>query len=137
MNNHFSFAIWVPRVAAFALLISGCSSDPVAGATPDTEECLADAMQLTETELTLAAGQVILDFDVKNTSSTDYDVEAGSNPIELAFTVTTTDGTKYESQAPLTASKIGAGANSTALAGARFGAGKTYQSYTFTKSCRQ
>lgn len=136
MNKQFSFSISGQRVAVLALLISGCTSDPVSGATPDTKECLADAIQLTETELTLAANSVILDFDVKNTSSTDYDIEAGSNPVELAFTVTTTDGTKYESQAPLTASKIGAGANSTAIAQAKFGAGKTYQSYTFTRSCR-
>jgi len=79
---------------------------------------------------------VILNFDVKNNSATAYDIEGGSTPINLNFVVTTTDGAKYESTAPLTVVKLSPGASGSAIATADYGAGKTYQGYAVTKSCR-
>ncbi len=100
--------------------------------------CLAGSLVLTETKRMDAPSfnTLLLDFDAKNASSHDYDVMKGSKPILLDFVVTTTDGTEYESEAPLTATKIAAGATSAVVAQAEYGAGKTFESYTISLRCR-
>jgi hypothetical protein len=123
-----------------AATLGGCGSDSdgePSGSSND-DNCLASSIVLTETDLTDAASShaVLIDFDAKNTSSKDYDISKGSSAIELDFEVTTTDGSKYESTAPLTATKISAGATAAAVAMADYGANKTYESYTVTLRCR-
>jgi len=126
-----------------ALGAIGCGSDDSgsnggSGGGGSDSSCFASSMQLTETKLTDAPSfnTVLLDFDAKNTSSKDYDIQAGSKAIMLDFVVTTTDGTEYETTAPFTAARIDAGAIAPIVAMAEYGAGKTYESYTVELRCR-
>lgn len=127
-----------------ALVATACGSDSSSspegggGSGSGNAACLASSIELTETERTDSPtfNTVLLDFDAKNASSTDYDIMKGSSAILLDFVVTTSDGTKYESEAPLTAAKIGAGATAAVVAMAEYGAGKTFESYTVSLRCR-
>ncbi|WP_295128918.1 hypothetical protein [uncultured Chitinophaga sp.] len=126
--------LFVP-VAALAVLFSACSKD-------DNKSgggaCFADSFELTETDRRPdnAGGQVFLDFDVKNTSANNYDIATGSRVVNLKMVVTTTDGSKYETIAPLTVTSLTGGATTTTLTLAKYGVGKEFSSVTITKSCR-
>lgn len=123
-----------------ALVASACSSDSDSGSDGGGGDpaCLAGSIELTETKRTDSPSfnTLLLDFDAKNTSTSDYDIMEGSKAILLDFVVTTTDGTEYESEAPLTAAKIDAGATAAVVAMADYGAGKTFDSYTVSLRCR-
>lgn len=137
-------------LSAFLMLVAplslgACSSDdddkgqPPSSSTPsDDSSCLASSMVFKETKVTDSPGQntVLVDFDITNTSSTDYDVAGGSKLVETDVEVTTTDGTKYESSGPLTVTKVSAGKTASATLKGDYGAGKTYQSYTVKLRCR-
>lgn len=138
--------IWMrAALVAAAFSITACGSDSTSspgggggGAGSGDPSCLAGSIQLTETKRTDSPSfnTVLLDFDAKNTSSSDYDIMKGDKAIMLDFVVTTTDGTEYESEAPLTAAKIDAGATAAVVAMAEYGAGKTFESYTVSLRCR-
>jgi len=121
--------VWV-RAGLFigAIASTGCGSDSGSdgggGAGGSDPSCLAGSIELTETKRTDSPSfnTVLLDFDAENTSGTDYDISKGSRAISLDFVVTTAEGTKYESEAPLTAAKIGAGATAAVVAMAEYGA---------------
>jgi hypothetical protein len=117
---------------------SDSGSEGGAGSTSSDPTCFAGSIELTETKRTDSPSfnTLLLDFDAKNTSSSDYDIMKGSKAILLDFVVTTTDGTEYESEAPLTAAKIDAGATAAVVAMAEYGAGKTFESYTVSLRCR-
>jgi hypothetical protein len=119
---------------------SDASSNPDGGGGNPSGDpaCLASSIELTETKRTDSPSfnTILLDFDAKNTSTEDYDIMKGSKAILLDFVVTTTDGTEYQSEAPLTAAKIDAGATAAAVAMAAYGAGKTFESYTMSLRCR-
>lgn len=127
-----------------ALAGTACGSDSDDGSNGSAGDgsgdlaCLAGSIQLRETKRMDAPSfnTLLLDFDAKNTSSNDYDIMKGSKPILLDFVTTTDDGTEYESEAPLTAPKIDAGATTAIVAMAEYGAGKTFESYTVSLRCR-
>jgi hypothetical protein len=138
------FAMMVRSLIMLAVplfsLVLGCSdsasdSSGTSGASAGSD-CLASSIELTETALTDSQSALLLDFDAQNRSTRAYDIQAGSTPIQLDFVVTTSDGSKYESTAPLTAAKISAGATAAVVAKADYGAGKTYKSYTVAVVCR-
>lgn len=137
MKTHWVSSCLV--LAAFASTACGSDSDsgPNGGASGDPD-CLASSIELTETKRTDSPSfnTVLLDFDAKNTSSEDYDIMKGSKPILLDVVVTTTDGTEYESEAPLTAAKISAGATAAVVVMGSYGAGKAFESYAITRRCR-
>jgi hypothetical protein len=122
-------------LAAFAGTACGSDSD---GSASEDPACLASSIELTETKRldSPSFNTVLLDFDAKNTSGEDYDIMKGSQAILLDFVVTTADGTEYQSEAPLTAAKIDAGATAAVVAMAAYGAGKTFESYTVSLRCR-
>ncbi len=135
--------IWIRAGLAIAAIAStGCGSDSGSDGSGGTgsgdPSCLAGDIDLTETKRTDSPtfNTILLDFDAENTSSTDYDINKGSRAILLDFVVTTVEGAKYESEAPLTAAKIGAGATAAVVAMAEYGAGKTFESYTVSLRCR-
>jgi hypothetical protein len=119
---------------------SDSSSSPNSGGAAGSGDpaCLASSIELTETKRTDSPtfNTVLLDFDAKNASSADYDIMKGSKAILLDFVVTTSEGTEYQSEAPLTAAKIDAGATAAVVAMAEYGAGKTFESYTVSLRCR-
>jgi hypothetical protein len=131
-------------LAVVGLAVAACGSDSDSGSPGGSgsgsgdPNCLASAIELTETKRTDSPSfnTLLLDFDAKNTSSTDYDIMKGAKAIMLDFVVTTSDGTEYESEAPLTAAKIDAGATAAVVAMADYGAGKTFESYTVSLRCR-
>jgi hypothetical protein len=127
-----------------AFLGTACGSDSSSnpngggGTSSGDPACLASSIELTETKRTDSPSfnTVLLDFDAKNASSTDYDIMKGSKAILLDFVVTTSEGTEYQSEAPLTAAKIDAGATAAVVGMAEYGAGKTFESYTVSLRCR-
>lgn len=129
-------------LVALAATACGSDSDPGpnggGGSGSGDPTCFAGSIELTETKLTDSPSfnTVLLDFDAKNTSSKPYDIATGSRAIELDLVVMTSDGSEYESTAPLTATKINAGATAAVVVMAGYGAGKTYQSYEITPRCR-
>lgn len=117
---------------------SGSNGNGAGNGSTGDPSCFAGAMEITETKLQDApsSNSLLLDFDAKNTSDKDYDVQAGAKAILMDFVVTTTDGTEYESTEPFTAPNIDAGATAAIVAVAEYGAGKTYESYTVSLRCR-
>ncbi len=137
------FAFSASLIVAAPLLLGACSSDDDKNnngqpSPSDDSSCLASAMTFKETKVTDSPSQnvVLVDFDVTNTSSTDYDVSGGSKLIEIDVEVTTSDGSSYESSGPLTAIKVSAGKTASATLKGDYGAGKTYKSYTTKLRCR-
>jgi hypothetical protein len=143
-----TMALWVRGSLILAALAgTACGSDSSSDSSPGGSgggnasgdpTCLASSIELTETKRTDSPSfnTVLLDFDAKNTSAEDYDIMKGSKPILLDFVVKTAEGTEYESEAPLTAPKIDAGATAAVVAMAVYGAGKTFESYTVSRRCR-
>lgn len=132
-------------LAALALVsnlgLGACSSDDddsAPGGASDAKPCLASSFALTETKVNdnPTSNAIIIDFDVKNNASSDYDITALSPLIEFAVKVKTSDGTEYEDSGALTAPKLSAGATASVSTVAKYGAGKTYQSYTASLRCR-
>lgn len=100
--------------------------------------CFADQITLTQTDIDVYENShsVFITFDAKNTASRDYDIRKGDKQIQLNVKVTTTDGSVYEETQLLTITDITAGSTQSTLVQATYGAGKTYQSYTYTASCK-
>lgn len=119
---------------ALAAFLSACSKD----SKSSSPSCMADNIALTETQKQdyTSSHSLGLTFDAKNNASKDYDISKGSRAVTLKVVVTTTDGSKYESTGPLTATAITAGGTASVVYVAEYGAGKTFQSYTITKECR-
>lgn len=118
------------------LLMSSCSNDDETTGGQGSS-CLADDFELTETDIiqSQATSTAILTFDVKNNSSSDYNVNTGSDLINSTVFVTTTDGSVYETTAPLLITTLAAGSTSSINMTASFGAGKTYESNTVSLFC--
>jgi hypothetical protein len=125
--------LFVP-LAALAVSFTACSKDK----DKPSSACFADSFQLTETrrEPSDDTDQVFLTFDVKNTSSKDYAIENGHAVVSLKMIVTTTDGSKYETIAPVTVTSLSAGATTSFMTLAKYGSDKNFQSVTVEKSCR-
>src|SRR4051812_32778573 len=104
-------------------LLVGCSDDD----DNNGSNCLADALTLTETavdNLAPSSDNVIITFDAKNTSSSDYTPTTGGQ-IFVKIIVTTSDNATYESTHPITVSSLSAGATASTQVLASYGAGKT------------
>lgn len=128
----------LPVLMALTITATSCSSDDDDTNLP-SNACFADAITLTQTEVENSPSQhsVFVTFDAKNTSSTDYRVQNGAKVIDLKVVVTTTDGSTYETIQPLTVTDLSAGATTSTMVLAEYGAGKTYQSYQLvSKTCR-
>jgi hypothetical protein len=112
----------------------GCStSDPTPAAN-----CLKDALKATSTKVQDSPSQhiILLDFDVKNSGTVDYDIQKGSAAIYIEMTVTTTDSQTYKSEQILTVTSLKAGATSAISQYAEYGATKTYKSFAFQLTCK-
>lgn len=81
-------------------------------------------------------GNLFVDFDITNQSSTNYDVQTGSKPIYIDIKVTTTDGKVYDSSQILTVTSLAAGSTASSQLLGNYGSGKTYKSYTATLVCK-
>jgi len=118
------------------LLVSSCSNDDETTGGQNSS-CLADDFELTETDLiqSAATSNVIVTFDLKNNSSSDYNINTGSDVINSTIFVTTTDNTVYETTAILTVTTLAAGATASISIVGSYGAGKTYKSNTVSLFC--
>lgn len=75
------------------------------GDGPNSEKFPLSNLTATITKQEDAASQsiIIISFDIKNISSTDYYLsEQGNNPVKFKLTVVTTDGTKFEETSHVT-----------------------------------
>lgn len=83
----------------FSAAIVGCSKSSTENPTPDpgTNFPLTNlALTVTSTKDDAGSQEYRFDYDVKNTSATDYVNSASSEEIYGRFTITATDGTSYE-----------------------------------------
>lgn len=121
-------------VVLITFTLSGCSKDDDPG---PAGKCFANDITLTETKLDNYPDShtLFITFDAKNNSSQTFSIEDGSKVINARIKVTTTDGTVYESNGPLTLTELSSGATASVLLNADYGAGKTYKSYTITLAC--
>ncbi|WP_394827878.1 hypothetical protein [Pendulispora albinea] len=131
-------------VIAFASVLAiatlACSSDDNSGSpgSPGGGACFASSLQFTQTNIDVYPGDsnIFVKFDVKNTSTKDFDVQKGDQIVELKLIITTTDSSKYEEVVP-TINDLAAGKTTTLLIHGTYGGGKTYQSYTIEPICRR
>ena len=114
-----------------------CSSDDE-NSTNEPNDCLKDSFELTETNVNDLTGtnSVIVTFDLKNNSSTDYSIQDGSRPINTTIIVNTDDGSEFETTNILTVNSLSAGATTTVDVLGNYGAGRTFSSYEISLSCR-
>lgn len=124
-------------LSSLTLTLASCGGDDD-NPGPAQGECLSDKITLTQTQVNNLASQhtVQITFDVKNTSSTSYDIAKGVKEIYAEIKVTTTDNTVYTEEQPLLITQLGAGATGTVTQSGDYGAGKTYKSYTIRLFCK-
>lgn len=106
---------------------------------PGQGACLADQITMTQTKVEdyPSSNTVFVTFDIKNTSTTNYDITEGAKMIMVKATVTTTDNTNYEETSPLPVSaNLSAGATASGMIKIEYGAGKKFKSYKIEKSCK-
>lgn len=122
-------------LATLTLVVSSCSKKDTNASL--TAECFADRVTFTQTAINdyPEGHNVLITFDVKNTSSKDYDTDRGAKVISLRVDVTTTDSSHYETNVVFTKSRIAAGTTTTAMVSADYGAGKTFSGYNVTAAC--
>jgi hypothetical protein len=138
MNN---FIKKIALIALFIFTILSCSKDdaPANNGTTPTGNCLSGSMAYTQTNVGIypASNAIIVSFDVKNNSTTNYSITAAGvgNFIYYKIKVKTTDGTIYEKTGPFL-TDISAGATKSVEALGDYGAGKTYESYTISLYCQ-
>ncbi len=119
-------------------VLSACSkkdNNPL----PGQGACLADQITMTQTKVEdyPSSNTVFVTFDIKNTSTTDYDISKGTKIIMVKATVTTTDNSTYEETSPLPGSvTLSAGATASGMIKIEYGAGKKFKSYKIEKSCK-
>jgi hypothetical protein len=121
--------------ATLVLTVSSCSKKDTP--PPLTLECFADKLVFAQTSIKdyPTGHNVFITFDVKNTSEKDYDTERGAKVITLKVDISTTDSSHYETNVVFTKSRIAAGAATTAMVSADYGAGKTFSSYHVISAC--
>lgn len=109
-------------------IFASCSKDDD---TVPENACFADQFELNETKVENYAetNSAIITFDATNKSGTTYNIQNGASLINVKIEVTTTDGSKYETNQPLTITELSAGATASTTFIAEYGAGKTYKSY--------
>jgi hypothetical protein len=129
----------LPMAWLLASLCSCSSSTNAPQPSPASgTNCLGDAIKATSTKIddSPSVNKLLLSFDVKNEGAVDYDISKGSKVIYFSFAVTTTDGTVYDSEGPLTVTSLKAGATGTSEGLADYGSGKTYKSLSFKLICK-
>lgn len=121
--------------ATLVLTVSSCSKKDTPA--PLNVECFASRMTFTQTAIRdyPAGHNVFITFNVKNTSSKDYDIDRGAKVMTLTVDVSTTDSSHYETNVVFTKSRIAAGDSTTAMVSANYGAGKTFSGYQVIASC--
>jgi hypothetical protein len=121
--------------ATLVLTVSSCSKKDTPA--PLTNECFADRLTFTQTAVRdyPTGHNVFITLDVKNTSSKDYDTDRGAKVITLKVDVITTDSSHYETNVVFTKNRIAAGATTTAMVSADYGAGKTFSGYNVIAVC--
>jgi hypothetical protein len=128
--------IYTTLIAATVVFsVSSCSKKDTTA--PYTVECFADHMSFTQRSIKdyPTGHNVFITFDVKNTSTKDYDVDRGAKMIVLKVNIATTDSAHYETNVVFTKSKIAAGDSTTAMVSANYGTGKTFSSYNVIAGC--
>lgn len=118
-------------------VLSACSkkdNNPL----PGQGACLADQITMTQSKIVdhPSSNSILLTFDIKNTSTTNYDIVKGTKIVMVKVIVTTTDNATYESTTQLPLPELSAGATASGPIIAEYGAGKTYKSYKIEKSCK-
>lgn len=118
-------------------VLSACSkkdNNPL----PGQGACLADQITMTQSKIVdyASSHSLILTFDIKNTSTINYDIMKGAKIVMVKVIVTTTDNATYESTAQLPVPELAAGATASGPITAEYGAGKKFKSYTIVKTCK-
>ena len=130
-------------VAVFITVLSCSKDEAKSTGTPtapvQSGNCISGSIVLTQTKIENypSSNNVFIDFDAKNNSTINYDVSTigVGNFIYVKVKVKTTDNAIYETVQPIFA-QLSAGATKSVLFQANYGAGKTYQSYTFEVICQ-
>ncbi|BAV05317.1 hypothetical protein SAMN05421788_105227 [Filimonas lacunae] len=119
-------------------VLSGCSKSNDDVATTDGA-CFADKLELSNpvVEDLPSSHSVIITYDVKNTSSEDFDIQKGHRPVYVKVSATTTSDKVYTEENLLTVSSLSAGSTTSTKLLVDYGAGNAYKSYSIDqKICK-
>jgi len=127
--------LFLAPILFLLIIASSCSNDDETNGGQNS--CLADDFELTETDIiqSTATSNALVTFNVKNNSSTDYNINTGSPVINSTISVTTMDGSVYETTAILSVTTLAAGATTSVIIRGSYEAGKTYGSNTVSLFC--
>lgn len=114
---------------------AGCSKNNSNNTTtPPDAKCVSDKFTLTYTDIldVPSAHMANLTFDIKNTSTEDYDIVKGYKPVYVRIAINTTNNKTYYFDGPLTTS-LGAGETESETYPVDYGAGNAYKDFKIEK----